>query len=231
MDEKLEQVLHQVERLCEQDSEFKEALKEKLGASLSSAIRLQHERCMIKARDYYMRISDLELRGDLVKNYAKMLWYKSIFEIGQYFVQVNYQVENMMNFYLRNTDFHNKVKNMPARYCTTVEFSPQYSITIDALSYAYDKNQNLVAPEKIASLWVKIYYWAIETNQKEFFEKNRQNFNNIISIRNEMNHANSSSPKSSLMYWLKHEDNFKYGYVERIIEQMRESIILLQKED
>ena len=240
MDDKLQQVLHKVELLCEQNPEFASALREKLGAvaavsnsvgaGFASAMRLQHERCRKKARNYYREITDDALRKDLVNYYASMLWYKSIFEVGQYFVNVNYQVENMLNHYLSKTDFHKKVEESPTRYCSKLEINPKYIINIDAYTYAFDKSSGeRIVPSRINSLWVKIYYWAVDTEQVGIMDKYKIYLNAIVSVRNEVNHANSASQKQSLKYWQEQEDSLQFAFVEAVIKQIRKSIIELQQ--
>lgn len=242
MDEKLEQVLHKVELLCEKYPEFADKLRGKLSIvqhmntiapretiiqdSFASAMRLQHKRCRERARKYYRDISDDSLRRDLVNYYANMLWYKSIFEVGQYFVYINYQVENMLNNYLSTTDFHKKVKANPTQYCTKIDITSKYSINIDAYTYAFDKTSGVdIAPSKIGSLWVKLYYWAVDTEQEEIIEKYKTYLNAIISVRNEVNHANSASQKQSLKYWQEQEDGLQFAFVEAVIKQIRKSIL------
>ena len=79
MDDKLLQVLHKVEQLCEQNVEFATALKESLSVAptepnadsgFSSAMRLQHQRCRKKARAYYEKIADDQLRQNLINDHA-----------------------------------------------------------------------------------------------------------------------------------------------------------------
>lgn len=245
MDDKVKEVLRKVELLCEQNPEFDAALREKLGVtqivdnevnvvssesdSFSSAMRLQHQRCRSKSRYYYRDITDDSLRKDLINYYAKMLWYKSIFEVGPYFVHVNYQVENMLNHYLSHTDFHKKVAAEPIKYCKKIEINPQYTISIDAYSYAFDKNKgnSPVDPSRINSLWVKLLYWAVDTEQVEIMEKYKTYLNAIVSVRNEVNHANSASQKKSLKYWQDQEDGMQLAFVEAVIKQIRNSIVAL----
>ncbi len=243
MDEKLEQVLHKVELLCEQNPEFASALKEKLNVtpsklepqetpskdSFASAMRLQHKRCRDKARDFYEDILDVQLYQDLINAYANMLWYKSIFEIGQYFVHVNYQVENMLNYYLDHSNFHKKVANAPLLYKHKLEIYPTYIVSIDVYSKAFDViNDNKPIESSKLSMWVKLLYWAIDTNRKELLEKKKTYFNAIISVRNETNHANYASEKKSLIYWQK-QDSLQFGYVEDLIKKIRDSIISLEQ--
>ena len=240
MDDKLKEVLHKVELLCEQNPEFALELKERLcviskevnsvDEGFASAMRLQHERCRKKARYYYQEISDESLHKNLVNYYANMLWYKSIFDVGQYFANVNYQVEDMLNHYLSKTDFHEKVAKSPTQYCSKIEINQNYTITIDAYTYAFDKSSGeRIDPSRINSLWVKLYYWAVDTGQVEILEKYKIYLNAIVSVRNEVNHANSASPKKSLKYWQEQEDSLQFAFIEAVIKQIRKSIVKLQQ--
>lgn len=239
MDEKLKQVLHKIELLCDQNPEFKRELIKKVGAkeymlseiapeadNFASIMRLQHEKCRKKARNYYKGISDKALQIDLVNDYSQMLWYKSIFEIGKYFVYVNYQVENMLNYYLAHTDFHNKVATNPLSYYYELSITAKYVVKIDVYSFAFDRyNGNVpLPPNKIKSLWAKILYWAIDTNQMEMLEQQKSNFNSIITIRNGESHADSTSTNHSLQYWQNQEDSLPLGFIEKIIKQVRNSV-------
>lgn len=246
MDEKLEQVLHKVELLCEQNPEFAAELRKYLGIELivepstesatstpdtfASAMRLQHKRCGEKARDFYESISDSDLYQDLVKDYANMLWYKSMFNVGKYFVHVNFQIENMLNYYLDHSNFHKKIVANAPQYKYELTISDKYTISIDVLANAFDKNKNFqpIEPAKMNSLWAKLLFWAIDTNQKDLLEKKKKYFNAIISVRNEANHANYASEKKSLNYW-QQQDSLQFGYIEDLIKKLRDSVVALEQ--
>lgn len=245
MDEKLEQVLHKIKLLCEQNPEFKDKLISELKINVTqiekkiepdnegfaSIMRLQHERCNRKARYYYRDIKDESLRKELVNDYAKMLWYKSIFEVGKYFVHVNYQLENMLNYYLSHTNFHSKIEADPKKYLKTLVFNPKYKVDIDVYSYSFNKNDGSpLEVSKIQSLWAKILYWIVDTSQLDLLESNKSNFNAIISIRNEENHANSEFKKNSVSYWQSQEDGLGFAFIEAIIKYVRNSISKLDDE-
>ena len=248
MDTKLEHILQKVLLLCAQNAEFASALKEKLNGTIitnhqdrsnvvpverenfASIMRLQHEHGRKKARKYYQNIKNPQVRKDLINDYAQMLWYKSIFDVGKYFVYVNYQVENMLNYYLDSSDFHNKVAAHPTLYNTKIEFSKSYNIFIDVYTNAFDRNNGNapLPPSKMKSLWAKILFWAVDTNQLDTLQQQKSNFNAIITIRNEENHANYNASKSSTKYWQNQEDGFGIAYIEAIIKQIRNTIINLE---
>ena len=234
MDDKLLQVLHKVEQLCEQNVEFATALKESLSVAptepsadsgFSSAMRLQHKRCGEKARDFYESISDPDLYQDLVKDYANMLWYKSMFNVGKYFVHVNFQIENMLNYYLDHSNFHKKIVANAPQYKYELTISDRYSISIDVLANAFDKNKNFqpIEPAKMNSLWAKLLFWAIDTKQKDIIEQKKTYFNAIISVRNETNHRNYASEKWQTAYW-QTQDSLQYGYIEDLLKKIRDSL-------
>lgn len=246
MDTKLEHILQKVLLLCAQNAEFANALREKLDGTIianhpnrsnvvhveqenfASIMRLQHENCRKKARKYYQKIKNPQLRKDLVNDYAQMLWYKSIFDVGKYFVYVNYQVENMLNYYLALSDFHNKVAAQARLYNTKLEFSKDYTVPIDVYSYAFDRNNGAPQPpSKMNSLWAKILFWAVDTNQLDMLQQQKKNFYAIIKIRNEENHANYMS-KSNTKYWQEKEDEQALSFIENIIKNIRNTIINLE---
>lgn len=246
MDDKLNQVLHKVELLCEQNPEFAATLREKLNVesiesneadvertepdSFSSAMRLQHKRCGDKARTFYesILILDAQLYQDLRNAYSNMLWYKSIFDVGKYFVYVNYQIENMLNYYLDHSDFHSKVAKDPSLYQYKLVITPTYAISLDTYTKAFDGHDNRpIEPAKL-SMWDKILYWVIDTNQKDLLEKKKKYFNAIISVRNEANHANYASEKKSLNYW-QQQDSLQFGYIEDLIKKLRDSVVALEQ--
>ena len=83
MDDKLNQVLHKVELLCEQNPEFATALKEKVGTtailaeSSDSQLDEIYEYCIERvvrkqAEEYYASFPIEEIRQKLIKDYIRM---------------------------------------------------------------------------------------------------------------------------------------------------------------
>lgn len=196
--------------------------------NLDVLIRLNHNKNKAKARYYYRNIVEQKLKRQLVNDHALMIWYKSIYEIDQYFVHVNYQLENMLNYYLEHTDFHNKVNQFPREYCNTISISEGYKLDIDVSSYSFDKNKgNPIKVNLIKSLWAKILYWAIDTNNMDFLKKQAGNFAAIINIRNEYSHSYYDRKKSASKYWKTQEDDMSFAFIGAILKVVRNSIVEL----
>ena len=172
---------------------------------------------------------NLTLRNQLVDDHAMMLWYKSIGELESFFVHVNYQIENMLNFYLDNSDCYNLIKSTPSTYCQTFTntgyTNKSFNLVIDCQSYFFDKNSDPIPISKIKSLWAKILFWAIDHNQLAFVQQQFGNFSAIINIRNEANHSNYGRTNNSSKYWYAQEDDIALAFIGGIIRTVRNSII------
>src|SRR5574344_965202 len=94
------------------------------GDNLDSLLRVYHDKIRKKARKYYCDISDSKLRSQLINDHALMLWYKAIDDVELFFVHVNYQLENMLNYYLSKTNF-SKVLDSASQYTYNVMISPR----------------------------------------------------------------------------------------------------------
>ena len=193
--------------------------------SFNTLLSLHHSKIRRKARAYYKDIKDVKLRNQLVNDHAMMIWYKSIYEVEKYFVHVNYQIENMLNYYLAHTDFHSKVQASPRSYNKVISISTNYKIEIDVYSYAFSKNNGpSISIEKILSLWAKLLYWAIDTNNFQFLCDQAGNFNAIINIRNQTNHSYYGRQINSAKYWKDQEDDMNYAFIGGIVKHIRNSI-------
>ena len=197
--------------------------------NLSTFLSLQHNKIRRKARTYYKNIKDKKLRTQLVNDHAMMIWYKSIYEVEKYFVHVNYQIENMLNYYLEHTNFHSKVQASPISYNKEVSNPNQvtnFKMTIDVHSYAFNKNDGKpINIEKIPSLWAKLLYWAIDSGSFQFLCSQVGNFGAIINIRNRTNHSYyGRQPDASAAYWKNQEDDMSYAFIGAIIKYMRDTV-------
>ena len=197
--------------------------------NLSTFLSLQHNKIRRKARTYYKNIKDKKLRTQLVNDHALMIWYKSIYEVEKYFVHVNYQIENMLNYYLAHTDFHSKVQASPASYSKDVSNpSTDFHMSIDVYSYAFSKYEGKpISIEKISSLWAKLLYWAIDSESFQFLSNQLGNFSAIINIRNQTNHSYYGRQSSASVYWKNLEDDMNYAFIGAIIKYMRDTICKL----
>lgn len=228
--EQLKKLLDFIDALSkEQGNEwFVEELKKRFGKSTTefdSFIKLQREKNRKKARVYYKDIKNPTLKNQLIDHHANMLWYKSIFEIEQFFVYVNFQIENMLNYYINQTDAHKKILNNPKAYFREIG-NDNYKIKVDCFSYFFDKNSGKNNPAgKISSLWAKLVFWSIDASNLQILENQFNNFSAIINIRNDQNHANYLNESKSAVYWKNMEDDFSFAFIYAIIKTIRSSII------
>ena len=154
-----------------------------------------------------------------------MIWYKSIYEVEKYFVHVNYQIENMLNYYLAHTDFHSKVQASPRSYNKVISISTNYKIEVDVYSYAFNKNNGSpISIEKISSLWAKLLYWGVKSENFDFLSNYAGNLNAIISIRNQTNHSYYGRQNNAATYWKNQEDDMNYAFIGGIVKHIRNSI-------
>lgn len=193
--------------------------------SFNTLLSLQHSKIRRKARAYYKDIKDVKLRNQLVNDHAMMIWYKSIYEVEKYFVHVNYQIENMLNYYLAHTNFHSKVLASPTSYDKEIiNQVTKFRMNVKVYSYAFTEKRISISIEKIPSLWAKLLYWAIDTNNFQFLCDQAGNLNAIISIRNQTNHSYYGRQISSAKYWKEQEDDMNYAFIGAIVKHIRNSI-------
>lgn len=196
------------------------------GITDSAFVRLQRKVLRQKSRLYYKDIKDAQLKKELIDAHSQMLWYKTINELEKYFVYVNYQVENMLNYYIKNNDAFNKIRLDERKYCKTIFSSEKYTLTIDCSIYFFNKNnQQPNKISKIASLWAKLLFWSIDSGEPDFTVKQYNNLSAIIDIRNEQNHADYERNSNKCDYWYKQEDSFSFAFIEAIIKTIRNTII------
>ena len=194
--------------------------------SFNTLLSLQHSKIRRKARAYYKEIKDVKLREQLVNDHAMMIWYKSIYDVEKYFVHVNYQIENMLNYYLAHTDFHSKVQASPTSYDKEIQVVKKTK-NIKVYSYAFTDKGFPISIEKIPSLWAKLLYWAIDTNNLQFLCDHSGNFNAIIDIRNQTNHSYYGREIYSAKYWKDQEDDMNYAFIGGIVKHIRNTIKIL----
>ena len=197
--------------------------------SFNTFLSLQHNKIRRKARTYYKDIKDSKLRNQLVNDHAMMIWYKSIYEVEKYFVHVNYQIENMLNYYLEHTDFHSKIQSSPISYNKDISNpAANFHMTVDVYSYAFNKNDGKpINIEKISSLWAKLLYWSIDSGNYQFLCNQCGNLGAIINIRNQTNHSYYGRQNKAATYWKNQEDDMNYAFIGAIIKHIRNSINML----
>lgn len=194
--------------------------------SFNTLLSLQHSKIRRKARAYYKEIKNVKLRNQLVNDHAMMIWYKSIYEVEKYFLHVNYQIENMLNYYLEHTDFHSKVQASPKSYNKVIlNQKINFKKEVDVYSYAFNKNNGTpISIEKILSLWAKLLYWAVNSENFEFLSNQSGNLNAIINIRNQTNHSYYGRQQDVAKFWKDQEDDINFAFISAVLKYVRDSI-------
>ena len=189
----------------------------------SSFIRLQRTQLRAKARQYYQDIPSARLRNELVEDYAEMLWYRCIGDIPQMFAHINFQVENMMNYYAHHTRAIEKITANPQRYCLVIQKTGW--MTDCGKGFAKAESLNTVG------LRFKWAYWCIESGQpQKTVEDMNMNINTICQLRNYNEHRNTVETQQKaldrLQYWEKNCDS-SFGYLLQILDRMKQSCVTL----
>lgn len=239
MDEKLTQVLHKVELLCEQNPEFRKELCRRMGmrnapcsespdvqSETTAFIQLQRKKMRQKGRLYYQNIIDPKLRNQLVNDYAMMLWYKCIGDIPRMFAHILFQMENMLNAFVlsHGAAAYEEVKNNAEKYI----YSTQKDFKVEAKGQFFDANGKKKTIESIG-IWAKYAYWFVSTGQvPKFQSKTHYVVSNAISIRNYTEHrsAQKEMPKwmnDTITSWGTNVDT-KFSYIDLVLSTIRQSI-------
>ena len=192
----------------------------------SSFIRLQRKQLRAKARQFYQEIPFDQLRNELVADYAEMLWYKCIGDIPQMFAHINFQVENMMNYYAHHTQAFEKVAANPDRYCLKIQKTGW--ITNCAKGFEAKGGETVKSLNSVG-LNFKYAYWCIESGlPQKMVEDMNLNISTILQLRNYNEHRNTVETKpstlNSIRYWENNCDS-KFGYLIQILDRMKQSCV------
>lgn len=244
-EEEIKSTIDMIVDLADNNPQFKEALhitfssaapckdivetvKSKSPLTFESFVILQRNKCRLKARIFYDNILDTNLFNELCSDRAKMLWYKSIHEVGQLFFYVNHQLENMLNFFCKETNCHSVISSNPKSYTSLPLKNNKNNKTFTVLIVEkfFDSNGK-ERPLNQIGLWSKIAYWAIFTQKANFVQMNKRNYEDIIALRNVEAHANSSKDKYDLQRlkdWEGVCDEQRFSFVEAILITTRDSL-------
>lgn len=238
MDEKLIQVLHKVELLCEQNPEFAAALREQVGVEkpikapteTEAFIRLQRKNMRQKGLMFYDEISNLKLRNQLASDYANMLWYKCISDIPHMFAYILFQMENMLNAFIisHGEAVYNDVKNNPGVYVYSYAKEGKKPFTSAAKDYFFDATGKNKSIENIG-MWAKYTYWYVATQQPISFQSLTHSLvSDIINFRNYTEHRNS---QKDMPEWMEKriksrtiDIEAKYGYIDMLLSAILASV-------
>ncbi|MBO5804077.1 MAG: hypothetical protein J6R25_03230 [Bacteroidales bacterium] len=199
-------------------------------SELDTYLKLQRDKCKRKARKYYKDISNASLKTQLIEDHAKMLWYRSVDDVENYFNYVNFQIENIVNYYLSSIDFHSKILANPTDYIHHLVVTPgKYELDIDCNKDFFKTTSSGIVRlpyNKVKTLWSKIWIWAVCTGNEHLVISQANNIASIITIRNSNNHRDSRIPNTiSADYWKNLEDDSNYGFILMILKYFRNSII------
>lgn len=238
MDDKLKQVLHKVELLCEQNPEFAALLRERLGfeepvnapSETTAFIKLQRKNMRNKGRVFYGAVKNDKLRNQLVNDYAMAMWYKCIGDIPHMFAYILFQVENMLNAFIisHGEAAYNDVKNNPDVYVYSYAKEGQKPFTSAAKDYFFDTTGKNKSIENIG-MWAKYTYWYVATQQPISFQSLTHSLvSDIINFRNYTEHRNS---QKDMPEWMeKHIKSWtidieaKYGYIDILLSAILASV-------
>ncbi len=239
MDEKLKQVLHKVELLCDQNPEFTKALAKYLGvveiqhtsSDTTAFIQLQRKNMRQRGRLFYQDISNATLRNQLVNDYAMMLWYKCINDIPHMFAHILFQTENMLNTFIlsHGNAAYNDVESNPDMYTYHYQTINQKPFTIVAKGQFFDTQGNRKSVEKI-SIWAKYTYWYVSTQQTPQFQTMTHNLvSDIINFRNYTEHRNSQKETPEwlnrhILNWTTNIET-KFGYIDVLLSAILQTMV------
>ena len=202
------------------------------GFNDSAFVRLQRKVLRQKSRNYYKNINNVKLKKELIEAHSNMLWFRAINELEKFFLYVNHQIENMLNYYIRENDAFTKIEQNPNLYKTIIKIpNSTFERNIDCHKYFfyYDKNEKKMKPNdvpKIVSLWAKLLFWSIDFNgDSSFLHNQHNNLSSIIDIRNEESHADYDRQSNKCSWWYEQEDGFSLAFIEAILKTVRNSII------
>lgn len=235
--ENLIKLLKLVEEISKQPGNewFKDELTSRLDAtslstdddslSVEPFFRLQRKIFKTKGLEFYKNITDDKLRIELTKDFQEMLWYKVLNQIDRQYLFTYYQIENMINFFITKNLAHEKIKNNPNNY--VIEFTDKF--VVKSYNYFFSKNTEPIDVIKISSIYAKIVFWSIETNNKSWIhDKSRKfHFDNIVQIRNMKSHRNSQVDNSFILAnieSIKKGDDSNYSFLIAILTRIKNTL-------
>lgn len=192
--ESLEKLLRLIDELCacEENQWFKEALSSKFGGkngfeNFPAFLKHQKNQFKIKGRSFYAAIADEKLKKELVDDYIEMSWYQSVNNLNRFMLYVFYQMENLLNYYISISNAFEKIDTNKNYYIH--KYPPKFTVIVYD-SFFYKNEEKSI---KDISIWSKLTFWMIDSNNKDWEKMNHRNINNLISTRNAISHRNSNS--------------------------------------
>jgi hypothetical protein len=232
--ESLDKLLQLINQICQDDENtwFREQLVELLlkpplmfseleKDGFGSFFKLLKKQFKIKATYLYRNIPEKKLKSELIIDCTKMYWFQVNNDIQGMFIQAFYQMENMLNYYLINSNAFDKIIKSPSHY--EYHYSDKFSVICKHGFFSSDK---FVPIEKV-TIWSKIVYWSVESENSDFLKNQHRNFSNLVNVRNDYIHKNSITPKKSEFVVSKFtfDDYSAFGFVINILKQIVGTLI------
>jgi hypothetical protein len=193
--------------------------------SVEPFLRLQRKIFRTKGLEFYKNVAEDNLRIQLTKDFQEMLWYKVLNQVDRQYLFTYYQIENMINFFITKNLAHEKIRNNSNNY--VIEFSEKFIVT--SYNYFFSKNGDPIDVTKISSIYAKIAFWAIETNNKSWIlDKSRKfHLDNVVQIRNLKGHRNSQGDNPFVLAnieKIKKGDDSNYGFLIAILSRIKSTL-------
>lgn len=227
--ENLEQLLDFIEEICNKDEFqwFKISLLNNLSTdngfeNFPEFIKYQKKQFKLKANIFYKNITDSKLKNQLVNDYIEMSWYQSINRTERFLLFVFYQVENLLNYYIKKSNAHIKIKSNRSKYF--IEYSKSFKVD-SYKSFINYKGEN-ISINKI-NIWAKITYWVIDSNSIVWEKSNHSTISNLINVRNNQSHRNSQNENKNvdnILLFHKKADFSSLGFYIQVIKKIYETI-------
>lgn len=175
--------------------------------SAGSFIKLQRQIFKNKAAEFYRGVKNQDLKNELVKDYVEMLWYRMVNVVDRYFLFLYYQAENMLNYYILTSDAFNKIATQSDKY--KIAFNEKFVV---ACKDNFFKSNSPISLSKINSIWAKLVYWAIDSNNTTWLLKNKPMIDTLINSRNLTSHRNSQQSNETTFLITRNQiKNYKKG--------------------
>jgi hypothetical protein len=199
--------------------------KEDDSLSIESFLRLQRKIFRTKGMEFYKNIAEDNLRIELIKDFQEMLWYKVLNQVDRQYLFTYYQIENMINFFITKNLAHEKISSNPNSY--VIEFTDKF--IVKSHNYFFSKNAEPIDVIKISSIYAKIVFWAIETNNNSWIlDKSRKfHLDNLVQIRNMKSHRNSQGDNTFVLTNIeniKKGDDSNYSFLISILSKIKNTL-------
>ncbi len=188
-------------------------------ASILRHIKRQHK---VKANTFYDKIVDKKLKAQLVSDYIEMLWYQNLNNIERFMIFVFYQMENLLNHYCKVNDCYKTIQSDKSSF--RIEFNPKFIVSCHN-SFFDERGEKSI--EKV-SIWAKLVFWTIHSNNVQWESTNHQNFQNLINIRNQNSHRYSALDYAynlTTITTLTKADFSSLGFYTALLKKISESFI------